>query len=260
MASSADSSELRPRELADLSALADGSLDPARREQVEARIRASAELSAIYERERRVVEVLHQTRAERAPERLRAGIDAVRPSRPARARRRASYAGGLAGALAVVVLALVLVLPSGTPGGPSISQAAALAGLGAASPAPVPDPDAPGVKLGAKVDHVYFPDWTRRFGWKAIGQRSDLIGGRSTTTVFYENWHGQRLAYTIVGAPALAAPSARVSKLHGTVLRTLTLNGRIVVTWRRSGHTCVLSGPGVSTTVLQQLAAWRAAG
>jgi hypothetical protein len=259
MASSADSSDLRPRELADLSALADGSLDPARREQVEAQIRGSAELLEIYEAERRVVEVLHQTRAERAPERLRQRIEAARPSRPVRARRRATYFGGLAGALAAVVLALVLLLPSGTPGAPSISQAAALAGLGPVAAAPVPDPGSPGVKLGAQVGDVYFPNWTKRFGWNATGQRTDEIGGRVTTTVFYKSWQGQRIAYTIVGAPALTTPTAQVTKLHGTVLRTLELNGRVVVTWRRSGHTCVLSGRGVSAAILQELAAWRAA-
>ncbi|MEA2147496.1 MAG: hypothetical protein QOG59_3083, partial [Solirubrobacteraceae bacterium] len=201
-----------------------------------------------------------QTRTERAPERLRARIAAARPSRPVRARRRATYGGGVAGALAAVVLALVLALPSGTPGAPSISQAAALAGLGADAPAPVPDPDAPAVKLGAKVGHVYFPNWTKRFGWEAIGRRTDRISGRTSTTVFYKDWHGKRIAYTIVGAPALTAPRAQVTKLHGTVLRTLTLHGRLVVTWRRSGHTCVLSGPGVPAAVLQQLAAWRVPG
>ena len=28
-------------------------------------------------------------------------------------------------------------------------------------------------------------------------------------------------------------------------MRTLTLNGRLVVTWRRAGDTCVLSGSGI---------------
>jgi anti-sigma factor RsiW len=258
MAPSADRSDLRPRELAELSALADGSLDPARRAQVEADIHASAELSALYERERQIVELLHEARAtERAPQRLRARIEAARPSRPVRARRRTTYIGGLAGALAAVVLALVLVLPSGTPGAPSVSQAAALAALAPAAPAPVPDPSQPTVKLGQNVGDVYFPNWTGRFGWRAVGQRSDRINGRPATTVYYD-WHGKRLAYTIVGAPALRTPSARVTQLHGTVLRTLMLHGRLVVTWRRSGHTCVLSGRGVPAAVLQQLASWRA--
>ncbi len=257
MAASADSSDLRPRELAELSALADGSLDPARREQVEARIRASAELSALYERERRVVAVLHSSRAsERAPERLRARIEADRPSRPVRARRRTTYVAGLAGALAAIVLALVLALPSGTPGAPSVSQAAALAGLAASSPAPSPDPGAPGVKLGANVDEVYFPNWSKRFGWKAVGLRTDTISHRSATTVYYA-WKGHRIAYTIVSAPALATPSATVIRVQGTVLRTLRLHGRLVVTWRRSGHTCVLSARGVPAAMLRELAAWR---
>jgi hypothetical protein len=47
---------------------------------------------------------------------------------------------------------------------------------------------------------------------------------------------------------------------NGITLRALTVNGRVVVTWRRSGHTCVLSGPGVSASSLQALAAWTAPG
>ena len=75
-------------------------------------------------------------------------------------------------------------------------------------------------------------------------------------TVYYE-WHGRRLAYTIVGAPALATPAASLRQLDGTVLRTLHLHGRLVVTWQRANHTCVLSGSGVPAGELQKLAAWR---
>jgi hypothetical protein len=41
-------------------------------------------------------------------------------------------------------------------------------------------------------------------------------------------------------------------------MRTLTVNGRLVVTWRESGETCVLSVPrsGISAAQLQKLAAW----
>ena len=48
MASSTDNPEPRSAELADLSALADGTLDAARRDEVRARIKASPELSALY--------------------------------------------------------------------------------------------------------------------------------------------------------------------------------------------------------------------
>ena len=112
-----DSTHLDDRELADLSALADGSLDPARRPQVEARIAASPELRALLAREQRAVEAVREVGATvAAPTALRARIAAERPSRRAAAGRRARYGVALAGALAALALSLVLVLPGGTPG------------------------------------------------------------------------------------------------------------------------------------------------
>jgi anti-sigma factor RsiW len=239
----------------DLSRLADGTLDPGRRAEVQAGISASPELTELYERERRVAELLREARAtDRAPERLRARIDAQRPSRATAFRLRAGYGGAVAGALAVLVLALVLILPAGTPGAPTVSQAAALALRGVQAPAPARDPHAPGAKLASDIENVYFPNWAQQFGWKAVGQRTDHINGRLAKTVYYE-LHGHVVAYTIVGAPALTNPPARVTLFeHGTAYRTLMLNGRQVVTWRRAGHTCVLSAAGLPGTELQRLA------
>ncbi|HEY2770660.1 MAG TPA: hypothetical protein VGI87_08835 [Solirubrobacteraceae bacterium] len=257
MSSTADESTLSDRELADLSALADGSLDPARRDAVQAWISASPERTALYERERRAVEVLHRARAtDRAPLSLKQRIEAQRPSAVVRTRRRAGYGGALAAALAVVALALVLILPSGTPGAPSVSQAAALALRGSAAPAPTPDPDHPGLQLAQSVGDVYFPDWTKSFGWTPVGQRVDTINGRKAVTVYYQ-WGHDRVAYTIVSAPALKQPSAPVTRRDSTVLRTLSLGGRTVVTWRRNDHTCVLSSTAsVPAATLHKLAAW----
>jgi anti-sigma factor RsiW len=253
MASTADK-----RQLADLSALADGTIDPARREAVEAEIARSPELSALYERERHVVALLHDARAtDRAPAALRARIDAARPSRPVRVRRRAIYGGSFAAALAAVGLALALILPAGTPGAPSVSEAAALALRGIAAPPPAADRDGPGLILHQGVGDLYFPNWARAFGWKAVGQRTDRINGRVAVTVYYA-WKGHRLAYTIVGSPALEAPNAPTTRLAGTEMRTLMLNGRLVVTWKRDNHTCVLStATGVPASELHRLAAWR---
>jgi anti-sigma factor RsiW len=257
MSSAADESTLSHRELADLSALADGSLDPRRRDAVQAWISASPERTALYERERRAVEILHQARAtDRAPLSLKERIEAQRPSATVRTRRRAGYGGALAAGLAVIALALVLVLPSGTPGAPSVSQAAAVALRGAAAPAPGPDPDQPGAKLAQKVGDVYFPDWTRTFRYRAVGQRVDTINGRKAVTVYYER-AGERVAYTIIEAPALTQPAAPVTTLNNTELRTLSLGGRQVVTWRRGDHTCVLSATSaVPVSELHRLAAW----
>jgi hypothetical protein len=257
MTSGADNTKPTERDLAELSALADGTLDPARRPELEARIAASPELTTLYERERRLLAALHQARTiERAPAALRARIEAARPGRRAVARRRIAYGGGLAGALAVVALALVLILPSGTPGSPSVSQAAALAGRGATQAPPTPDPANPSARLNESVGDVYFPNWASRLRLQATGERIDRLDGRTAVTVYYA-WRGERIAYTIVGAPALTEPKAAQTWLDGTEMQTLTLNGRLVVTWRRAGDTCVLSGSGVTAEALQTLAAWK---
>jgi hypothetical protein len=244
-------------ELAELSALADGTLDPTRRAQVEATIAASPKLIALYERERKVVAALQLARTtERAPAGLRARIEAARPGRASATRRRLTYAGGVATALAAAALALILALPSGAPGSPSVSDAAALAARGPVQAAPAPDPSNPGARLRQSVGAVYFPDWTSRFEWRAVGARTDRLDGHTAVTVYYRG-KGMTIAYTIVNAPALAEPAAQPTWLDGTELRTLRLGGRLVVTWRRSGDTCVLSGTGVKADELQKLAAWK---
>src|SRR2546421_349958 len=170
MPQQSDMPDIKARELRDLSALADGTLAPERRDEVTARIAASPELTALYERERHVVGIVHDANANvRAPAGLRARIDAQRPKRSVAARRRVGYGGALAAALAAVVLAL---------------------------------------------------------------------------------------GYTVVAPPGANGPAGQVTVRPGVPLRPLTLHGRLVVTWRRDNHTCVLSGNGVGAAELEKLAAW----
>jgi anti-sigma factor RsiW len=246
-------------QLAALSALADGTLDPRERAEVEATIARSPQLRELYERERRIVAALHHARAtERAPQRLRAQVQ-TRARSHGGVRRRASYAGALAGALAVLALLIVLVLPGGAPGSASVSQAAALALRGAAQPPPAPDPSAPAARLLQRLQGVYFPNWARSLGWRAVGERRDRLAGRPATTVYYR-WRGQEVAYTIVGAPALREPAGPPTHLGRYELRTLTQGALTVVTWRRAGHACVLSSATVPASMLRRLAAWDAPG
>jgi hypothetical protein len=246
---------LSPAQLAELSALADGSLDPSRRQTVEAWIACSPELLDLYERERAAVDALHHAAAERAPARLRLHVQGQRVTR-GRGSRVPGY-GAVAGAIAAAAIAVVLVLPGGTPGSPSLSQAAGLALRGPLAPAPAPDSADPRVKLADRFQRVYFPNWATTLGWRAVGMRRDRLDGRTTTTVFYQR-QGELVAYTIVGAPALSPPSGPVTRLNGFELRVFRLAGRTVVTWRRAGHTCVLSAARVPLRVLEQLAGWRA--
>jgi hypothetical protein len=161
----------------------------------------------------------------------------------------------VATALAAAALAVVLALPGGTPGAPSVSDAAALAARGPDQAAPAPDPSRPGARLNQNVGEVYFPNWTRSFGWRAVGARDDDLGGHRAVTVYYEGM-GKRVAYTIVAAPPLARPAGHRHWMAGKQLRTFTSDGRVVVAWRESGDTCILSASGVSAAELQKLAAW----
>jgi hypothetical protein len=246
--------EMGRRELADLAMLADGSLPRARHAEVQARIAAMPGGPELLENERRAVAALRGAAQVPAPAGLRERIAADR-ARAGRtpSRRRAVLGSGLAGALAVVALVLVLALPGGAPGSPSVSQAASLALRGPSAPAPLPAPGAARATLARDVDEVYFPNWTA-IGWKATGERIDRLDGHVLDTIYYRG-HGTQIAYTIVGGSALAqpggAPPVRWNKVE---LRSLALDHQILVTWRRDGHTCILTGARVSDATLLHLA------
>jgi anti-sigma factor RsiW len=281
---------------ADLAALADGRLEPARRAAVQARVDADPVLAAALAEQRAAVRALAVVSEQvSAPPALRARVAelqraAARPSRRAAwaQRRRAGGsqdgraadddargsrdgpavggdarrarvlrpgrllpAGGLVAA-AVVVLFLAL-------GGEPTVQSALAAASRPPQAAARTDPARPKL-LREQVDGVRFPDYGAKFGWRAAGVRSDDLDGRTMRTVFYER-AGQRVAYSIVSGDALDQPGgARRFSREGVALRGFSGDGRNAVTWRRGGHTCVLSGIGVGTDALLQLAAWHGLG
>jgi Anti-sigma-K factor rskA, C-terminal len=97
-------------ELAELAALADGSLDPQRHATAVARVASSPELAELLAEQERAVALTHRAvAAVEAPAALRARIEAQRRPR----RRRAALAGAIA-TTAAVAAAAVAVLESGT--------------------------------------------------------------------------------------------------------------------------------------------------
>jgi hypothetical protein len=151
------------------------------------------------------------------------------------------------------------IQPAGA-GDPTVLQAAELAERPARAAAPDPLPGGP-VLLDRRAEGLAFPDWEAKFRWRATGARVDELEGRRATTVFYENPRGARIGYTIVAGPPIAVPDgARPAVREGVRLRSVRRGDRIVVTWLRDGHTCVLSGAGVGRDVLLDLAGWRAKG
>jgi anti-sigma factor RsiW len=234
-------SDLSEQELADLCALADGTLPSNRRAAVEARVAASPELQLLLDRQRRSLAATQALAGEPAPESLRATVEARRRARDSR-RSRAWLVPrlGVAGALAAVVAVVAVVLSVG-PGGPTVAEAAQLADRPPSEPAPPPVGDSD-TRLALDVEGVAFPDLLRSFGWRPVGARRDKLDGRNTTTVFYEK-DARRIAYVIVAGSALPRPSGAEGTTRGDVLyQTLRVDGRPVVTWRRAGRTCVLIG------------------
>jgi anti-sigma factor RsiW len=237
-------SQLTPGELAELCALADGTLPAARRAEVEARVAASPELQELVERQRRAVLATQSLAADEPSAALRA---AVTP----RTRRRFAPRLAFAAAIAVAAAVVGAVLLNGGPGSPSVADAARLA----TEPATAPAPSLAGSDLDVSVDGVVFPDLARAYGWQPLGVRHGTIDGRDATVVHYGKGD-RRIAYAIVSGRALARPAGgRTEVRYAVPFQSVRLNDRLVVTWRRDGRTCVLIGDAPREELLR-LASW----
>ncbi|HEY7952744.1 MAG TPA: hypothetical protein VID70_07130 [Solirubrobacteraceae bacterium] len=166
--------------------------------------------------------------------------------------------GALASAAGLVAV-LILALGSNGPSAPTVLQASLLGLRPVSTVAPEENPRAPG-QLAISTEGIAYPYWNRRFGWQTAGARSDTLGGRRVTTVFYANASGQRIGYSIVAGKALQLPnSGHAAVWHGTRFDVLHPGAFTVVTWRRDGHTCILVGSRVSAKTLLTLADWQTA-
>ena len=194
-----------------------------------------------------------------APLALRERIEADRQRAPKRSRGRLGLLLPAGGLVAAATVALVLVL--GGPNAPTVLATASLATGGPVLPAPAEDESNMTV-LKASMQGVPFPYWGGSFKWEAVGARDDKIEDRSAKTVFYDNPKGVRAAYTILGGDTIDAPSGSYKKTRrGTELSITQDKGRRIVTWTRSGHTCVLSAPlAVPEQKLLELASWKGKG
>lgn len=150
--------------------------------------------------------------------------------------------------------AVVMLTVGGGPGAPTVASAATLAFRAPLHPAGAESASSETLRWPL-AGGLAFPDWAREYGFKAAGTRTDRLGGRVATTVYY-NRGTQQIAYTIVsGGPLSAGAAMSESMRSGTRLWSFNQSGRAVVTWLRQGHTCVLSGNRALLSELQQLAA-----
>ncbi|HLJ02775.1 MAG TPA: hypothetical protein VKT31_05000 [Solirubrobacteraceae bacterium] len=197
---------------------------------------------------------------DRAPESLRERIEGDR----ARGRRstvlpawlgRRAFAGGVGALVVAAVLVIALALPAGTPGLPSISQAAAEAMRGATQPAPAA---ASGRILKARIGGISFPNWSSPLGYSAQGVRHSRLGGHPALTVYYER-NGEQVAYLILDG-RVHWPAVPVQHVGPLEIRALRLDGNAVVTWSHGHDTCLLVSHQLSTAELASLANWTEGG
>jgi hypothetical protein len=243
----------------DLAALADGTLPVQRRARVEQAVASSPQLKADLAAERRALKAIRGAADERAPAALRARHELARDPNPRWRLPRLMTATAATAAVAVAAFAaaLVLTIGGGATGAPTVATAAA---LGTRQPVAVATetPNDHGILPGLSAAGIPFPDWGSNFGYEAVGVRRDHLGGRLATTVFYARGD-QQIAYTIMsGSPLPAGTTLHQSVWAGTRLGSFLSHGRVVVTWLRNGHTCVLSGPDTPVAVLARLASGNA--
>jgi anti-sigma factor RsiW len=247
-------SNLSEPELAELAAFADGTLPAERRAEVEARVAASPELLELVERQRQAVGATRALSGDAPSAALVESVEALR-SRGGRAAWFRAPRLALAGGLAATVAVVATIVLSGGPGGPTVADAARLGSGPATGPAPPPVSKG-STRLVANVEGVAFPNLGSWSGWHTLGVRRGRVDGRNATAVFYGK-KGRRIAYVIVGGSGLSRPSGSESTTRaGVEYQTLFLNGRLAVTWRRAGHTCVLLGMA-SRAELLKLASWQ---
>jgi hypothetical protein len=204
---------------------------------------------SIPERHERVSRVLGSG-GPAVPETLRVPVASERPVHRPRLWAPAVAAVAAGVALAVLVVVLTSAGDSGLRAYASIS----------ARPATQPIPASDGALLDREFRGVRYPDWSRKFGWTPEGARTDTIDGRRAETVFYMH-HGHRIAYTVIEGEPLAPPEGSKTRNVGGVTLTQFRDGpRDVVTFVRSGRTCVLEGEVISAETLVMLASWRGDG
>jgi hypothetical protein len=97
---------------------------------------------------------------------------------------------------------------------------------------------------------VRFPDWEARWGWRAVGARTDRLDGRRAVTVIYRKG-GSGVHYTIVDGAPLPWPRGARRVTAGRVRAAVLRDGdAALVVWNRRGHSCILASRTADTSRL----------
>jgi hypothetical protein len=236
----------------ELTRLADGSLPAAQQADLLAQIERSPELTAALAEQERAVTMLRAL-DEPAPAALRARVDELTGvSAPRRAPRWRRFAALPAATAIAAVAAAVVILVTGGTSAPTVPAAAHFALASATLPSPAVDPRESD-DLALRGAGIPFPAWSKE-GWTTAGARTDSVGGRRITTVFYKRPSGQRIGYAITGGAPLSGVHGQTATRYGVTFTMQPAGDAKLITWVRDGHTCIIAGRNVSYATLLRLA------
>lgn len=202
-------------------------------------------------REKQAVALVGETNAVDAPDSLRMEVEAMVAERSPRRKRMAIGSALVAGA---VIVAMLVVFDASGSSDPTVGEVVAASSRGALMAAPGEDPSEPG-HLALGVQGVQFPYWQEEHGLKAVGARSETVGGRPVNTVFYESDEGASLAYSIVSGPPIDALEKDDGDRDGDDYVITGKAGTKRIVWRNAGHTCIIEARGVTADQLEALVA-----
>jgi hypothetical protein len=247
---------------ASMAALADGTIAVEQRQRLLAEVSESADLTAKLARQRQAVAITGLLEELHAPPALQRSIQSLAAeasaSKSARSQRRRLLPSLVAAGAAGLAAAIAIFIAGHSPTNPTVLRAAQLAQQPAALPAPAESASNRDA-LDVSVEGIAYPYWQGALGWRAAGARTDTLAGRTVTTVFYERPRGssgRRVGYAIVSGRALPLPHGATVVRRGITFKILRDDGATIVTWHRTGHTCVLVARGVATHTLLRLASW----
>lgn len=243
---------------ADLARLADGSLPAQRQAELRDELASSPKLASALADQERAIALLRSTDEVRAPDSLRQRIEQQAATAHAPRKRTWAWLGprlaipSVTALAAAAAVAVVLITGGGTSA-PTLTQTTHLALAAARFPAPAESKTSGGT-LQDSIAGISFPYWGDKPGWNAVGARADRVAGRDIATVYYRGQDGTRVGYTIVdGAPVHVSGGTTVVR-DGVRFTLLKQGDARLVTWLRSGHTCVIAGRSVSNWMLLRLA------
>jgi hypothetical protein len=165
---------------------------------------------------------------------------------PAQGSSRRAGVGRILGAIVIVVAivaAVAFAVTAGVPDGDVVAHVAAAQDLAPTRPAPA---------SGEQLAGLRTPNLAA-YGWAPQGARVDVIGTHTVATTYFQRG-GRLLAVSSVSGGPIREPGPAVVTPDGVSVHRMSLAGRTILSWRRGGHTFVLSSIAVPVSRLLDLA------